>query len=64
VASVNTITEADRGPFARPRNNALLEAARAGWATTLRLAFLLVVRGAVWAGIAYMFSGSGLDTLV
>jgi hypothetical protein len=64
VESVNT-AEARHGTVrARSACNALLEAAIAGWATTMRLAFLLVVRGAGWAAIAYAFHRSGLDVLL
>ena len=64
MASVNT-AKSDRGQvLARPNSNALLEVAIAGWATTIRFAFLLVVRGAGWAVIAYVFYRSGLNVLV
>lgn len=64
MASVN-FTGVGRGPApARLSSNTLLEAAKAGWATTIRLAFLLVVRGVGWAGIGYVFYRSGLDALV
>lgn len=45
-------------------SHVLLEAATAGWDTTVRLAILLAVRGAGWAWISFLIYKLGLSAII